>query len=212
MRRQTRFSIAIVGEGLTEWKYFDYIRVTRRYAFKLKPDLPKHSDYKTVFKKGKDLVKESYDLVFCVIDMDTIYKDRKIDEFNKACKKLPKQVIPITSMPCIEFWFYLHFLEYPEFRLYSSYEEIYRQLKKKIPDYEKTKRYFENSNMFSEIEKNGGLEKAIQNSEAILNKKNNDCSYSEISLVFEQLEACKECKLKNNCLECCEKIKVRKNK
>ncbi|MGD1823451.1 MAG: hypothetical protein ACPKM0_11915 [Pleomorphochaeta sp.] len=59
MKMQPKFSIAIVGEGLPEWMYFDHIRVTRRYSFSLKPDLPKHSDYLRVFKKGKDLVKKN---------------------------------------------------------------------------------------------------------------------------------------------------------
>lgn len=212
MKWPTRFSIAIVGEGLTEWEYFDYIRISRRYLFTLKPELPKHSDYKTVFKKGKDLASKAYDLVFCVVDMDTIYNDRKVSEFEKFCNKLPKKVIPIISMPCIEFWFYLHLLNQPIFRLYTSYEELIHQLHKKIPSYEKTKQYFYSSNVFSKIEMDGGLEKALKNSQAILLNKSNDCSYSEISLVIQQLEKCKECKQKNKCIECSDKLKISKNK
>jgi len=49
MRRNLHKAIAIVGEGPTEWMYFDYIRKTRRYRFSLRPDLPKHSDYEAVF-------------------------------------------------------------------------------------------------------------------------------------------------------------------
>ena len=210
-QQQARFSIAIVGEGFTEWKYFDYIRITRRYFFTLKPELPKHSNYKTVFKKGKELASKAYDLVFCVVDIDTIYNQRKMSEFIKACKSLPKSVIPITSMPCIEFWFYLHLIDYPIFRLYTSYEELYLQLKKKIPDYEKTKKYFDQSDIFSRLEINGGIDRALKNSEAILDGKTNDCSFSEISLVLQQLEACKECKYKNKCLKCCEKLIDNKN-
>lgn len=32
-------SIAIIGEGETEWFYFDSLRVTCRYPFRLAPDL-----------------------------------------------------------------------------------------------------------------------------------------------------------------------------
>ena len=32
-------SIAIIGEGETEWFYFDSLRVTCRYSFRLAPDL-----------------------------------------------------------------------------------------------------------------------------------------------------------------------------
>ncbi|MDC7249846.1 MAG: RloB family protein [Sphaerochaetaceae bacterium] len=210
---QTRFSIAIVGEGPTEWAYFDHIRVSRRYSFVLKPELPKHSDYKTVFKKGKELASKGYDLVFCVVDMDTIIKYRILNEFNKVCKSLPKKVVPITSMPCIEFWFYLHMLEKPLFRLYNSYDDFYSTLIKKIPDYEKTRKYFEQSKIFSRIEANSGLNKAINNSNQILQKNIDECSYSEVSLVLEQLEACRVCKKKSKCLTCYKKlISSKKNK
>lgn len=32
-------SIAIIGEGETEWFYFDSLRVASRYPFRLAPDL-----------------------------------------------------------------------------------------------------------------------------------------------------------------------------
>ena len=32
-------SIAIIGEGETKWFYFDSLRVTCRYPFRLAPDL-----------------------------------------------------------------------------------------------------------------------------------------------------------------------------
>lgn len=39
-----RKSIAIIGEGETEWFYFDSMRVACRYPFRLAPDFPAHSD------------------------------------------------------------------------------------------------------------------------------------------------------------------------
>lgn len=33
-------SIAIIGEGETEWFYFDSLRVACRYPFKVAPDFP----------------------------------------------------------------------------------------------------------------------------------------------------------------------------
>ena len=37
-------SIAIIGEGETEWWYFDTLRIACRYKFKVAPDFPQHSD------------------------------------------------------------------------------------------------------------------------------------------------------------------------
>ena len=46
MGRTVTKSIAIIGEGETEWFYFDSLRVACRYPFKVAPDFPQHSDIK----------------------------------------------------------------------------------------------------------------------------------------------------------------------
>ena len=35
-------SIAIIGEGETEWFYLESLRVAKRYPFQMKPTFPKH--------------------------------------------------------------------------------------------------------------------------------------------------------------------------
>jgi len=71
-------------------------------------------------------------------------------------------------MPCIEFGFYLYMLENPLFRLYNSYDDFYSTLRKKIPDYEKTRKYFDQSGIFFRIEANKGLNRVINNSNQLL--------------------------------------------
>lgn len=39
-----RKSVAIIGEGETEWFYFDSLRIAQRYPFRLVPGMPSHSD------------------------------------------------------------------------------------------------------------------------------------------------------------------------
>lgn len=112
-KRKVTKAIAIVGEGMSEWLYFDYIRTDRRYPFELRPDLPKHSDYRTVFAHAKKLLSSGYDFVFCVVDVDTIVAQNKQEEFINACHSLDGKLIPITSNPCIEFWFLLYLWERP---------------------------------------------------------------------------------------------------
>ena len=41
-------SVAIIGEGETEWFYFDSLRIACRYPFKVAPDFPQHSDIKHI--------------------------------------------------------------------------------------------------------------------------------------------------------------------
>ena len=50
MGRTVTKSIAIIGEGETEWFYFDSLRVACRYPFKVAPDFPQHSDINHILK------------------------------------------------------------------------------------------------------------------------------------------------------------------
>ena len=53
-----RKSIAIIGEGETEWFYFDSLRVACRYPFKLSPGFPQHADIGHILKMAKAKLSE----------------------------------------------------------------------------------------------------------------------------------------------------------
>ena len=50
-------SVAIIGEGETEWFYFESMRILKRYSYQLKPTFPKHSDWRYIFKQDNVLKK-----------------------------------------------------------------------------------------------------------------------------------------------------------
>ena len=50
MGRTVTKSIAIIGEGETEWFYFDSLRIACRYPCKVARDFPQHSDIKHILK------------------------------------------------------------------------------------------------------------------------------------------------------------------
>ncbi len=103
MREKTlKKSITVVGEGLTEWMYFNHIRRKQRYSFSLNPDLPKHSSYTYIFAKAEELCANGFDIAFCILDIDTILQDKKLEGSKNACRQLPNNIIPITNNPCIE--------------------------------------------------------------------------------------------------------------
>lgn len=206
-KRNTNISFAIVGEGITEWMYFDYIRKTRKFFFTLKPDLPKHADYKTIFRRAKSLKGQAYDFIFCVLDTDKIVDDREIQAFQTACRKLPKGIIPITSFPCIEIWFLMHFVSSPPSQVLESYTALSGILHKFIPDYEKSRKYFMRSNVFHKMEEDNGLKRAVMNAEKILprifeQQEPGQTPYTEISSIIKQLKKCKECTLLKDCMKC----------
>ena len=72
-----RKSIAIIGEGETEWFYFESLRVACRYPFKVAPDFPQHSDIPHIAKLAENKIKSEYDHVVCLVDMDrAVWIDR----------------------------------------------------------------------------------------------------------------------------------------
>lgn len=101
-------SIAIIGEGETEWFYFDSLRVASRYPFRLAPDFPAHSDIDHLLKLSKAKMKEGYDYVVCLLDMDRLNsvpaEMKKYRVFKN--RKENKGIMFIETNPCTEFWFF----------------------------------------------------------------------------------------------------------
>ena len=125
----------------TEWFYFDSLRVTCRYPFRLAPDFPAHSDIDHLLKLSKAKMKEGYDYVVCLLDMDRLNsvpaEMKKYYAFKN--RKENKGIMFIETNPCTEFWFLLHFLPKLQVKHYTSYEQLLPELQKYMPGYEKTK-------------------------------------------------------------------------
>ncbi|MCK4695703.1 MAG: RloB domain-containing protein, partial [Candidatus Cloacimonetes bacterium] len=81
-RRNERVSVAIISEGDTEAWYFNQLsRAERVYI----STFPKEGRKLTsMLKKAEDLICDnSYDFIFCMIDMDTITSSPKRTKLNK---------------------------------------------------------------------------------------------------------------------------------
>lgn len=113
MGRTVTKSIAIIGEGETEWFYFDSLRIACRYPFKVAPDFPQHSDINHILKLVESYLNKQYDYIVCLFDMDRLYQypsemqlyQRAKKEYSK--KKYAGKVMFIETNPCTEFWFLL---------------------------------------------------------------------------------------------------------
>lgn len=199
MKRTVTKSVAIIGEGETEWFYFDSLRITCRYPFKVAPDFPQHSDIKHILKLVESyLNKQQYDFIVCLFDMDRLLQQpsemRLYTNAKKkyGAKKYAGRVMFIETNPCTEFWFLLHFLPNVVCRQYESYEQLLPELQKHMPGYEKTKRYFIKTNLYKYLTEHGDLDRAVQNSEKLcrLCKESPEDlkAYSEIHKVIELLK------------------------
>ena len=187
-------SIAIIGEGETEWFYFESLRIAKRYPFKLSPGFPQHADIEHILKLAKAKLVEHYDYVVCLIDMDRLYEKpaemQKYQSFKNS--KENHDIMFIETSPCTEFWFLLHFLPDNTVRRYMNYDQLIPELKKFMPGYEKTKRYFIKTKLYDFLVANGNLERAKANAEklSVMSKTSPEdrIAYSEIHKVFELLD------------------------
>lgn len=187
-------SIAIIGEGETEWFYFDSLRVASRYPFRLAPDFPAHSDIDHLLKLSKAKMKEGYDYVVCLLDMDRLNsvpaEMKKYRVFKK--RKENKGIMFIETNPCTEFWFLLHFLPTLQVKHYTSYEQLLPELQRYMPGYEKTKKYFVRTKLYDFLVKHGNLDIAKKNGEALSElaalHPEDRISYSQVSRVLKLLE------------------------
>ena len=195
MARVVSKSIAIIGEGETEWFYFDSLRVACRFPFKVAPDFPHHSAIRHALKLRASYIAKQYDYIVCLFDMDRLYEyPSEMQQYQStkkkySTKKYAGRVMFIETNPCTEFWFLLHFLPNVVCKHYESYEQLLPELQKYMPGYEKTKRYFIRTNLYKYLTENGDLERAVQNSEKLcqLCKETPEDmkAYSEIHRVLE---------------------------
>ena len=190
-------SIAIIGEGETEWWYFDTLRIACRYKFKVAPDFPQHSDSPHMAKLAEEYVKRDTDYVVCLVDMDRLLRvPAEMATYQQLKKKSPSNVIWIETNPCTEFWFLLHFLPQLTTKHYETYEDVLPDLQQYMPGYEKTARYFKKNNLYKYLTENGDLQRAISYAEELSRlseaSPEDKIAYSQMHLVFELIKSMDE--------------------
>lgn len=95
MGRTVTKSIAIIGEGETEWFYFDSLRIACRYPFKVAPDFPQHSDINHILKLVESYLSKQYDYIVCLFDMDRLYQSLlKCSSISEQRRSTAKRSMP----------------------------------------------------------------------------------------------------------------------
>lgn len=189
----------IIGEGITEFYYFQSLRdVYKQVVFK--PDYPKHTSIKELGKKIREAKKEGYTHIFCIIDMDTKNKESERAQYKKLKAKFAKPINkPKKGISCkVEFFethlctelFFFYYFQYTS-RQYENQESLIKDLNKCVK-YEKTIDFFSKSKgLHSYFERNGGsLKKAIANAEKSMKEKeknDRDYTYSELGQLMKAL-------------------------
>ena len=187
--RRPRKSIAIIGEGLTEYRYIDDLRTTERFRFSLVPGIPKHADVDDIVRLAKERRNAGYDFVLCLIDMDVIEGSHDKMAHYLALKKENLEIIFVESSPCTEYWFLMHYMPRPSSKEYADYNAVAQELKKHIPNYEKTESFFNKTHIYRELKQKGDMGRAIELSRELdeLRAKEPDVykSYSQMYKLFD---------------------------
>lgn len=190
-------SIAIIGEGETEWFYFDSLRIACRYPFKVAPDFPQHSDIPHMAKLAESYVRCETDYVICLVDMDRLMQNPKeMDTYLRIRKKSSRKIVWVETNPCTEFWFLLHFLPQLSVKHYDSYEQLIPELQRYMPSYEKTVRYFRKIKLYNYLTENGDLQRALSYAKELSRLSEatpeDKIAYTQMHRVFELIASMNE--------------------
>lgn len=175
--------ITIIGEGATERYYFTHLKRLRGYNYVCKPRNFTEQTFDEM-QKQIDRVLADNGIAVCVFDAD-VTRTRpaekiKYDDMRRKYAKNPS-VILCDSMPSIEFWFLLHYLNTN--RYFATSDDVIAVLRRFIPNFSKHQSFLSKYTWVSELMQNDKLGFAI--SRAI--KLNAGESYSNIyinSLAF----------------------------
>lgn len=138
---------SIVVDGETEVWYFQMMRANENLSqITVKPELPKKKSLKQQYEYVVELSNQGYEKVFWLLDLDAIIHDNQLEAFKGYFQKTNKirNVEVLVNSPCIEFWHLLHFKSTSQFTPKCAIAE--RQLKKYLPDYEKSEKYYKKAN------------------------------------------------------------------
>ena len=190
--RKVRKSIAIIGEGLTEYRYVDDMRTTERYRFSLVPGIPKHSDVDDIVRLAQERLGAGFDYVLCLIDMDVIEGSHDKMEHYKALKRENPDIIFVESSPCTEYWFLMHYMPGPSSKEHADYDAVAQALKRHIPNYDKTEAFFNKTHIYRELKEKGDMAKAIELSRELDKSHETEPevykSYSQMYKLFDVIE------------------------
>ena len=192
-------SIAIIGEGETEWFYFDSLRIACRYPFKIAPDMPQHSDIPHMAKLAELYINRDYDIVICLVDMDRILSNTKeLKTYQQIRSKSSNKIMWIETNPCTEFWFLLHFLPDLAVKCYQTCDDVLVDLRKYMPGYEKTIRYFRKTRLYEYLKANGNPDRAMKYADTLSRlseaSPEDRIAYTEINKVIKLLADLSSCR------------------
>lgn len=191
---------AVFVEGECEFWYIQMLKRNERVSnIKLEPIIPQRKKLSEQYERVVTLSKD-YDKVFWIVDFDLIIKETKeakkgtktalqeFKEYVEDFKKNAENVVVIINNPCFEYWLLLHYETTAKY--YASYDDLEKQLKKYLPDYDKTQKYYTKQNKDIYLRLAPKLSTAISNAKKLgeFDFMNIHIGVSQMYLFFEEKE------------------------
>ena len=150
-RELKRSRITVIGEGLTERWYFDHLRTVMGYRYDCKPRFFARQSYDEM-RKLIEWVLQNGGIAVCVCDADitrtNLVENQRLKEMKEQYASNDKVLI-CDSMPSIEFWFLLHYLETS--RYFRDSAEVADVLRRWLPTFQKNSTFLEKVQWVAEL-------------------------------------------------------------
>ena len=184
--RQRRSPIpTIIGAGITEQWYFTHLKALRGYRVKIRPRFFGTETAAGLDKKIEEVLRDE-SIAICVFDADvSTWNEAERKKLTALQKKYEgnASVLLCDSMPSIEYWFLLHFKHTT--RHFGTSKAVVKELKKYIPQYDKTEQFLSNQRWVEEMTGEGRQEQACEYADKM---DTSGGSYTRVNKVFPHIE------------------------
>lgn len=179
-------AITIIGEGETERFYFTHLKRLNGYNYVCKPrNFAEQNIYDIQRQVERVLADDG--IAVCVFDVDVTrihQADKaKFDTMRKRYANNPSVII-CESMPSIEFWFLLHYLNTN--RYFATSDDVIAAIHRYLPTFSKQQSYLSKENWVATLLADNKLTTAINNATAIGEEGE---SYSNLHKLFAILNS-----------------------
>ena len=156
-------AITIIGEGATERFYFAHLKRLNGYNYVCKPRNFTEQNIDDIQRQVERVLTDD-GIAVCVFDVDIT----RIHPADKAKFDAMRQryahnasVIICESMPSIEFWFLIHYLNTN--RYFATSDDVINALRRYLPNFSKQQAYLSKENWVATLIADNKLTNAINN-------------------------------------------------
>ena len=178
-------TITIIGEGATERYYFTHLKRLCGYNYVCKPRNFTEQTFDEMQKQIERVLADN-GIAVCVFDADVTRtrpaEKTKFEDMKRKYADNPA-VILCDSMPSIEFWFLLHYLNTN--RYFATSDDVIDALRRYMPNFSKHQSFLSKEAWVLELLNDNKMLQAIIRAEELREGE----SYTNLHILFNELDS-----------------------